>query len=79
MLRRCSMSRRCLWLALPLVAGHLGCLALPAATLALGAPILMPMMPICGGPPDVVTKAMGKAPLDLAQARLSPQARSWPP
>ena len=46
MFHRCSMPRRCLWLAVPLVAGHLGCLALPAATLAVGVPILMP---ICGG------------------------------
>ena len=48
MFRRCSMSRRCLWLAVPMVAGHLGCLALPAATLALGVPVLMP---ICGQEP----------------------------
>jgi hypothetical protein len=45
MFRRCPMPRRCLWLAIPFVAGHLGCLALPAATVAIGAPILMP---ICG-------------------------------
>ena len=45
MLMRCSLKRRCLWLAIPLVAGHLGCLAIPAATLAVGVPIVLP---ICG-------------------------------
>jgi hypothetical protein len=46
MFRRCFMSRRCLWLAIPLVAGHLGCLALPAATIVVGAAPML--MPICG-------------------------------
>ena len=50
MLRRCTMARRCLWLAVPFVAGHLGCLAIPAATIAIGAPILMP---ICGQEPPL--------------------------
>jgi hypothetical protein len=49
MFRRCPIPRRCLWLAIPFVAGHLGCLALPAATVAIGAPILMP---ICGMKPS---------------------------
>jgi len=39
------MKRRLLWLAAPIVVGHLGCLALPAATVALGVPVLIP---ICG-------------------------------
>lgn len=46
MFRRCFLSRRCLWLAAPFVAAHFGCFAIPAATLAIGAPILT----ICGGP-----------------------------
>jgi hypothetical protein len=39
------MKRRLLWLAAPLVAGHAACIAFPAAAIALGLPVLMP---ICG-------------------------------
>ncbi|HKA58066.1 MAG TPA: hypothetical protein VKD28_05590 [Gemmatimonadales bacterium] len=40
------MKRRLLWLAAPIVAGHAGCIAFPAAAIALGLPVVMP---ICGG------------------------------
>jgi hypothetical protein len=43
MLVRCAVRRRCLWLAIPLVAGHLGCLAIPTATLAVGVPVVFPL------------------------------------
>jgi hypothetical protein len=37
-----ALKRRWLLIAAPLVAGHLGCLALPGVALALG------VMPVCG-------------------------------
>jgi hypothetical protein len=44
MLKACPRMRRCLWIAAPLVAVHLGCLALPAATVALtGTAIAFPI------------------------------------
>jgi len=39
------MNRLWLWLAAPIIAGHLGCLAVPAVVVTLGVPLLMP---ICG-------------------------------
>ena len=46
MLRSCPRMRRCLWIAAPLVAAHAGCLALPAATVALTGTAIV--LPICG-------------------------------
>ena len=74
-LRRCSMSRRCLWLAVPLVAGHFGCLALPAATLAVGVPILMP---ICGGGYEAVAVA-GATGRSGTNSMIAPDAAEIPP
>ena len=45
-LRACPRMRRCLWIAVPLVAAHLGCLALPAATVAVAGTAIV--FPICG-------------------------------
>ena len=55
----CFISRRCLWLAVPIVGGHLGCLALPAATIALGAPAVMP---ICGVAPQTASSRSASSP-----------------
>jgi hypothetical protein len=49
------MKHRWLCVVAPLVAGHAACIAVPAATVALGAPILMP---ICGGGPALPAPPM---------------------
>lgn len=50
------MARAWAWLGAPIVIGHAGCIASPAAAMALGMPVVMP---ICGGGPEALLPVLG--------------------
>lgn len=56
------MSCRWLWVSVPVVAGHAGCIAFPATAMALGLPAVLP---VCGGGVGALLPALASMGLHL--------------